>query len=155
MENLFSYKKESKFSEEFIDFIKKMDVFFVPKISSQADLHDFVNKLLENGFILSCRNQSNILVGVSMFYANDFESKTSYLSYIAVSKQGSGIGKKLLKMTELVAYDEGMERIILKTNSLNKQAINFYQSNLFNKIEETEDKGRIAFIFEKKLLGVE
>lgn len=151
MKDTYSYSREEDFSEEIVQFINDMDVFFVPTISSQTDISELVNKTLKNGFILSCRNQNNTVIGLSMFYANDSDNKTSYLSYIAVGERRGGVGQELIKRTESIARDEGMKRITLKTHSSNERAISFYKKNQYEVLETTEDKGRIAIIFEKNI----
>lgn len=151
MKDAYSYNREEAFSEEIVQFINDMDVFFVPKISSQSDISELVNKVLKHGFILSCRNQDNNIVGLSMFYANNLETKTTYLSYIAVSERRGGIGQELLEMMESISRKEGMEKITLKTHSSNERAIGFYKKNQYEVLETTEDKGRIAIIFEKNI----
>lgn len=151
MQDNLSYSQEVKFSEEIVQFIDEMDSFFIPTVSSQVSLDEFVNKVLKHGFVLSCRNQSGFILGLLLLYANNLESKESYISYIAVNERNGGIGQKLLQMAELVSRNQGMEKMTVRTNGSNQKAINFYEKNMYELVGREQDRGRMAALFEKSL----
>lgn len=71
--------------------------------------------------------------GYIAFYANDLETRTAYITMLAVQPvfQGMGIGKLLVEEAFRVAGEKGMESMRLEVVSDNCNAIRFYRRNGF------------------------
>lgn len=103
----------------------------MPKISFQGQaLRDYIEKIRTYGslyFILD----GKIPIALIGFYANNAETKTAYLSCIAVSKkmQGKGLGQLLFsKMCDLATVN-GMTKLQLNVVKTNVTTIDFYKRN--------------------------
>lgn len=116
------------------------------KISS---LEEYAQKLSEYAYVYSAKeNKEN--VGILIFYANDKQSKTAYISLIGVKKgsERKGIGKKLLEFCEKTARKCGMCVIKLEVDEDNINAVKFYKKNGFISLNET---GRNSFYMQKDI----
>lgn len=82
------------------------------------------------------------LAGFGCFYCNDTQSRTAFLSLIAVlpCHQRKGYGNMLLSEVISIAKKEGMKQIELEVKKKNPGAIQFYQKYGFSIMEkETEN----------------
>lgn len=102
-----------------------------------SDIDDYAQKLSEYAFVYEALNDKEC-VGILIFYANDKQSKTAYISLIGVKKdkEGNGIGKALLKYCEKISMQAGMCKLKLEVNKENIGAIKFYEKNGFAFIEK-------------------
>lgn len=94
--------------------------------------------------------EENILTGFIAFYNNDIETKTAYISFIAVKKscQKTGIGSLLLKKCEELSLMKGMIRLRLEVQMNNSNAQSFYINHGF----EFENNASENSIYMSKLL---
>lgn len=71
--------------------------------------------------------------GIVVFYANDVQTKTAYISLIGIkrSAQGKGLGYWLLTKCQEVCRSRGMTTLSLEVDCDNDNAISFYQRNGF------------------------
>lgn len=88
------------------------------------------DKVLSKAQII-CAESDGKLVGMVAFYCNDLESKTAYITQIAVKKnaQGAGIGGLLMRKCEEVSRQNGMVYLRLEVRNDNLNAIKFYQKH--------------------------
>lgn len=127
------HMQEGNISIKFLEhIIKTCDCAFKIPILNRVNLNDFFNKLSKNAIIIYA-SQIDILAYVA-FYANDKNSKEAYISLIAVKPeiQNYGIGKKLLNECICISCRYGMNKIALKVDKDNANAIKFYLKNGFN-----------------------
>lgn len=108
-----------------------------------------VSKFYHNATVIGIENEDNIKLGFAALYCNNSERKTAYLSMIAVNDyfRGKGIGKKLLRIIEEIALDNGMFFLQLEVSKTNKNAISFYKKNKYVSLEERQD----SWIYTKNL----
>ena len=69
------------------------------------------------------------IVGVALFYCNDYENYMSYLSSLCVSKafRGCGIAKDLVNNMINEAAKQGMKKVFLFVHKDNSSAIALYK----------------------------
>lgn len=105
-----------------------------------VDVFDYGKKLISNGKIIVVRLNQDIM-GMSAFYANDYEDYNAYLSFIALDKKirGLNVGKQLIHMTEKESLDLGMKKIRLEVYHENYNAIRFYEKGGYKLIGEKKN----------------
>ncbi|HOY90398.1 MAG TPA: GNAT family N-acetyltransferase [Bacteroidales bacterium] len=113
------FKKDPKFSNNefkklYYDWIKK---------SVTCEIADYVLVKYQNDEIIG-------------FITVKFEQPFATIGLIAVNKsyRSQGIGKKLLKKAEFIAYQNNCEKINVSTQEINTNAINFYLRNQYSVI---------------------
>lgn len=102
-------------------------------------LESFAKKLEASAYVyIAC--VENKAIGISCFYANDFENYRGYVTLIGVKRKqrGTGVGKGLLAFTEDVMRKNGMGAIRLEVDRDNVKAIGFYEHYGFKKEIEKE-----------------
>lgn len=132
--------QEGDISIKFLEhIIKTCDCAFKIPILNRVNSKDFFNKLSKSAIIIYA-SQIDILAYVA-FYANDKKSKQAYITVIAVKPemQNCGIGKNLLNECIYVSCRYGMNKIALKVDKDNENAIKFYSKSNFN-IKSEDDK---------------
>ena len=107
------------------------DSYAMPLNERFFNLYEYANKLYYNAEFFVAVN-INIL-GYIVFYANDRESMSSYITQIAVKRefQNKNIGKKLLNICVESSLALGMKNIKLEVRNDNTKAIGFYVKNGF------------------------
>lgn len=82
------------------------------------------------------------LVGLCACYMNDYNTKTAYITHIAISPQyrGCGYGKQLLEKTIALAAKKGFRFLNLEVLKTNTPALALYQSHDFTIIEYRNTK---------------
>ena len=102
-----------------LKYLQIIDSDFTPTLSTKVCLSDFVNKILEEGYVYVMLEKGNIIVGVICFYANDLLEKKAYASLLHTHRlfRKQGISKSLLKTFLEKSYSCGMDMCELHTNS--------------------------------------
>lgn len=107
------------------------DVF--PHLNEKIDnMESYAKKLtLYSNFYVVQELGKN--VGILVFYSNDTDKKTAYLTLIGVkdSLRGKGLGKDLLLFCEEKSKSDGMDKLFLEVDLDNESAMLFYQKNGF------------------------
>ncbi len=114
---------------ELIKAIARLEKTIQPPLSvCGIDIEKYAEKLFCNAQIVTARKNEQI-VGLAAFYANDYEKRVGFLSFIAVCEElkGQGIGKKILSEVEKKAVVCGMEKVGLEVFKTNCYAIQFYK----------------------------
>ena len=93
------------------------------------------------------------LVGLTAMYCNNHESRTAYITFIAVlnNYRGNKIATKLLNLAALVSQEQGMHKIHIDTN--NEIACKCYTRNGFEIIstQKLSEYNLTRYFLEKKL----
>lgn len=118
------------------------DTAFSEPVHKRAIYNEITDKLSKNAKVLVA--YANDILGYNAFYCNNSNTKTAYISLIAVaeSKQNKHIGKRLLKSCEDICLSNGMIYLDLEVRKENISAIRFYKSNAFE-FKEEKDKSYI------------
>lgn len=118
----------------------------------ERSLDSYAQKIRMNAITVEIWN-TDILIALCACYMNDFETKTAYVTHIAVSPvyREKGYGKKVLKNTIALAQKDGFERIDLEVVKTNVAALNLYKLYHFKVIEERDDK----YLMSLRLTGKE
>lgn len=84
----------------------------------------------------------NKTVGLSVFYDNDNETKTAFISMIVVAKdvQGKGVGGALIDRVFEQCTSNGMKQVRLKVANSNENAIRFYIKHGFKLEKKMKDE---------------
>ena len=88
--------------------------------------------------VLQSNNENS---GFCAFYANDSNTKTAYISFIAVADKfrGQHFGKQILEKVISISREAGMEFVKLEVLKTNIVAQNFYIRNGFKILEDASD----------------
>ena len=88
---------------------------------------ELIEKIYKNGIVIAAKSGS--INGLIAFYANDYTSKTAYITSVLVSlnSRGKGLGTALMKECEKICREKCFERIRLEVNSENGIAVSLYK----------------------------
>ena len=102
------------------------DLFPIP-LSKRVNIEEFVHKNLQYGNALVYKDKDKIVAAL-LFYANNQETKTGYITALVTLPrfEGKGIAKQLLLEMDKIAINEGMSKMQLDTDIDNGNAIAFY-----------------------------
>lgn len=114
------------------------DVF--PPLDERVILSEYAHKLAQSADCIIVR-ENNRIEGLSAVYCNDYETKSSYLSLIAVSRalRNKGVAVKLLDETIQHSKLKGMERLVLETHKQNESALKLYLKYGFKELKNDEN----------------
>lgn len=120
------------------DYLNNVDEDFPIPLSEKVNLNDFAKKIIDAGIGFYYLDGEK-LAGVILFYANNKETLTSYVSVLSVDEnyRKQGIAQKLLN--ECINYCKKLEfkHIELYTHKTNTGAIKLYEKNGFVKYDDT------------------
>lgn len=127
--------------------IKTCDDAFSEPITKRINYSELLEKIYRNGIFVFAHRKDPI--AYCAFYANDADSKSAYISLIAVKPeyQHIHVGKRLLQCCLGIASDRGMQSCILEVKKKNDSAIQFYRSNGFDFLCERKS----SFLMKKEL----
>lgn len=118
------------------------DYAFSPEISFIHDplYNSRMEKTIKNGYVFTVC-ESGKIAGYAILYANDYDSKTGFVSRICVipEKQGLKIGRFLMDACVQKAKESGMHRVRLEVSDTNTKAILFYKKYGFVKEEKAHN----------------
>lgn len=80
-----------------------------------------------------CAAYTDDVIGYAAMYANDLQSKTAYITLIAVRRenQKAGVGSALIAWCESTAIGRGMRQLRLEVAKDNTNARSFYERHGF------------------------
>ena len=136
------------------EFIRKYDHIFIPPISIQKNINEYVLKVFTYGHFLMYIQRSNIR-GLIGFYCNDTKFRVGYISYLAIDKdyRRKGIGQVLLDECMAMCLNQGMRVVRLQTWSGNTGALSLYINKDFRFVENYVDKFDVEkTVLERKLI---
>lgn len=125
--------------EKIKDLILTFDPIF-PHLREKIPSYDeYAEKLSRYANVAVCKINGET-AGLLVFYSNDLETKTAYISLIGVNKkwQGKGISGFLLDYCTEESKKSGMEFLKLEVDLDNARAIRFYLKNGFENCEKSE-----------------
>lgn len=124
---------------------------FPEPVHARQGFEEYFQKIDQLACFLVAK-KADAIHGFSVFYMNDFDSKTAFLSMIAVapSMQEKNAGSLLLSASEKLARDQGMECMALKVHHKNLQGIRFYQKHGYTIAEK---EGNNDFLTASKKWG--
>lgn len=105
--------------DQFHSFIKEVEQDFVPPLLDRVNIAEFYNKVNSLAVLYGCYCKDE-LIGLCIFYANDFETQKAYMTFLAVDRKyrGNNIAGELLKDACIYAKEQGMESIGLHTYNI-------------------------------------
>lgn len=134
-----------------LEFLKKIDASFNPKLSTKVDLVTYSKKLskLANVFFARLNNTD---IGIVAFYTN-FDSKKAYITVIGVrpDDQRKGFGRCLLDLVVDHAQENKMNYLELEVDIVNTSAIKFYWRNGFTPSTSKDKNNNSSFYMVKYL----
>lgn len=122
--------KNITIKEEIIAIIKQYQKYFDSLVNDIELAMNIADKIFKHGMLLACICQHEV-IGFCAFYANDLNSRVSFITLIAVNDkyQNIGMGKKILQKVCEISKKAGMDKIRLEVNDQNVNAISFYEKN--------------------------
>lgn len=110
------------------EFIENCDYVFPIGILKRTNSSEIITKIINNAIFLGAYENHQIC-GYCAFYANDFATKTAYVTMIGVLPefQGKGVGSKLIDNCIEKCKLLNMEKIRLEVLNSNEKAITFYK----------------------------
>lgn len=142
--------------DEAVLVVRKFEDGEFVSFANDDSLVQFAKKQLEFGHFLVAY-QKDEPCGYICFYSNDQETKTAFVSVIAVSGYGIGRGRlfsELISGAVRIAVREGMELVMIQVDRENLHAIRIYEKLGFEYIDEENEMGVLMRISMKKLIGV-
>lgn len=111
--------------------IMSCDNAFKNPVKNKENKKELITKIANNAVIIYVHN--NNILGYVAFYANDKNSKQAYITLIAVKpgEQNTGIGTYLINGCIDISRKYGMNKLALKVDKDNKNAIKFYKAHGF------------------------
>lgn len=121
----------------------------IKDIGKVENIKKYSEKLHKHAFFYVAKDIEKL--GFIIFYANNYDDKTSYISFIGVKQnfQNKRIGEKLLKVCIEKSLEMGMKYIRLRVQKDNQRALSFYKKNGFS--YEKKDDEESFYI--KKTIG--
>lgn len=131
------------------DYNKLISFFKDVNLEINQSLESYTSKVLNNACFISISENEEI-VGLVIFYCNDFTLGFSYITYIAVRSEyrNKGIGNELLEKSCIYCRRIGFNKMRLEVNKTNLNAFKLYVKQDFCIIE---DRGQ-TFIMEKEIV---
>lgn len=133
-------------------FLYSIDDDFIPKLSERLCIDNWVSKILLKAELI-CAKTDNKTVGLIVFYANDNNSHTAYISLLGVSStfRKQGIGTDLLVRSFKKMKEKGMIIVGIHTNKEN--ALELYKKTGFKLISQTstDNTSLIRYYLEQEL----
>lgn len=107
-----------------------------------VDMHKHFEKLCALATMVLVHTADENLIGLCACYMNDFQTKTAYITHIAISSEyrGRGYGKELLEKTIAIAQEQGFQKLNLEVMKDNLSALALYRSHDFTIIEDRNTK---------------
>ena len=123
---------------EFLDFLKKIDNSFSPKLSEQTTLSEYAKKLIKNGYIITAIIDNKI-AGLIAGYINNELTKEAFISLVYVDKKyrRQNIASNLMRAFIDKTKEKKFKIISLECNKTNTNALSFYQKFNFQIINNT------------------
>lgn len=111
------------------------DAFHSPVVK-RDNYRELLDKFSSSASFICAYNRE--VLGYAVFYANDYKSKTAYVSLIAVRPefQRLRIGSAILNTCQDIAMIHGMHTLLLEVDIDNEKGISFYRRHGFIKVEE-------------------
>ena len=133
--------------EDLIDLLERINSEFSGKLISTR-VEEYISKLIEKS-VINTEYQNDDLAGFIAFYANNTESKTGYMSMLAVDKsfRSKGVAKNLFVKAENHLRGINFKYFDLEVLKSNTSAITLYKKNGFSIFEE----GNIHYKMRKSL----
>jgi|GEM_PF-4577759 ribosomal protein S18 acetylase RimI-like enzyme len=105
-----------KYKDAIKEFIKDTEKLFQPPISTRIELNEYINKLFNESIIyVAIDNTTDEIIGIVAFYCSPLYYDYAFLTYIAVSKQGLGVGSSLLEASLRHVKNNGMKGVDTQT----------------------------------------
>lgn len=124
---------------EIKELIVRNDSDFPVSLIQRVDLNSYLNKIFQYGKAIIAVNDSEV-VGCSLFYSNNLETKTGYITLLCVDStcRKQGIASRLLEKTYSIMKNDGMTYCELSTNENNNRSIHLYTKQGFRILENRE-----------------
>lgn len=137
---------------EIFNILSDFNQTFNPTLTERGlDLRSYSKKLSTKSDFIGAYYKGNC-IGLVSFYANDYKSRISYLTLIAVDNnfRRMGIGQLLLDKFLQISLERSMQKAMLEVAINNLSAINFYKKNGFEFFKKSSE----SFIYMVKNLIV-
>lgn len=120
---------ESKDLKKIIVFLSRIDLLLPSRLSDRVDIVQYAEKIIQHGIILAIEKNDKI-VSAAMFYANDLDRKTAYLTLLGTlpEYEGHGFARTLMEAVDQKCREIGMDCIALDTDKTNNKALRLYLS---------------------------
>ncbi|RKD23112.1 hypothetical protein BEP19_12885 [Ammoniphilus oxalaticus] len=126
-------------SEEICNVLTSFDYVFQPSISQRIEnLNQYAQKLKDNALVYAAKDTNNQIIGFVVFYVNDMETKTGYVTFLAVQPYARRrkLGEKLLDFCINESRENEMSSLKLEVRKHNEKAIRLYEKNGFEYCDE-------------------
>ena len=129
--------ESSQIKNILIQFIK-----YFPDLKQRVkNIDSYSDKLSCNARVL-CQYLNDDCTGFAAYYANNIDTKTGYITLIAIHEnfRRQGLGSKLIRECFDDMRDSGMKSVRLEVRKDNGGAIKFYESEKFILESESENE---------------
>ena len=151
MLNIEVYKKFDMEFNIFKEFINDVSDDFIPSLTDRLDINEYFEKL-KTYASYSIAYKDNRVAGIVLFYCNNYDTKSAYITLLAVRKEyrRMHIASMLLERTIEFVRMENMETVSIHTN--NEYAKDCYVKTGFHIEEMSKLNDTLARYFLRKSL---
>ncbi len=128
------------FSESKCHDILRQFKFCLESLREEKAIEFFAKKFSKYANVVVAENKENKIIGFIVYYANDFNSRSSFITMIATLPEfrGMHVGQLLLNFCKKDIRSKGFLFIKLEVRKENLAAQKFYEKNGFIIISEKE-----------------
>ena len=121
--------------------LKRCNTLFEPNLDTYVNIDNYAEKIFKNATTFEIW-EKNELVGLVACYLNDENQNTGYITNVSVEKyyQSKGLAKILLIKSIELSKKLEFQKLALEVESINKKAINLYESLGFKSVKVRKNK---------------
>lgn len=136
---IYEKKEVLNYYNDIKELIIRNDKDFPVSMLERVNLESYLNKIFKHGEAVIAVDNYKV-VGCSLFYSNNLETKKGYITLLCVDStcRKKGIASHLLKKTYSMMVKNGMIYCELSTNQNNSRSINLYTKQGFKIMENRE-----------------
>lgn len=114
---------------EKLNIMKECDHAFTISVVGRSFFDTFFDKIDQYAFFWAAFNEKNEVCGYSVFYANNLENKTAFLTLFCIKKnmQHMHLGSRLMNLSIEESRKSGMNKMALEVLQKDEGAIRFYE----------------------------
>lgn len=138
------------YKDKLYQYLTAVDKDFNPALSSKIDLKQYTERIVEKAKICCALSDEDNIMGVVVFYANDFEKQYAYIPLVSVSAEyrRQGIARKLMKYALVYIKSLNGKISVVGIHTYNQYAFDLYVKIGFKNIPETDKISYLEYTIE-------
>lgn len=134
-------KDNQQYKDKLYRYLVNVDTEFNPSLSSRIDLKQYAERVTENAYICCALSYEDNIIGVVVFYANDFEKRYAYIPLVSVCSEyrRQGIARKLMDYVLFFIKSSGNISIV-GIHTYNQYAFDLYVKLGFKEVSNIDGR---------------